>query len=96
MCLLGNRTLQNQNFDKCLKTEEVGNQTIGTELWGLFCDSRQLNATCDEYFTLNNVTMIQGIPGLTSGVISGQNTAPALHPPPPLPPPPLTSLGCSV
>jgi hypothetical protein len=80
VCLLGNRTLQNLNFDKCLKTEEVGNQTVGTALWALFCGgSRALNASCNEYFVLNNVTMIQGIPGLTSGVISGQNTASALH-----------------
>uniref|UniRef100_A0A8C5CH12 Solute carrier family 12 member 7 n=1 Tax=Gadus morhua TaxID=8049 RepID=A0A8C5CH12_GADMO len=71
VCLLGNRTLQNLNFDKCLKTEEVGNQTVGTALWALFCGgSRALNASCNEYFVLNNVTMIQGIPGLTSGVIS--------------------------
>ncbi|KAG7260522.1 hypothetical protein CRUP_012880 [Coryphaenoides rupestris] len=70
VCLLGNRTLQNQNFDKCLKTEVVDNVTVTTKLWQLFCDGPELNATCDEYFDLNNVTMIQGIPGLTSGVIS--------------------------
>ena len=82
MCLLGNRTLQNQNFDKCLKTEEVGNQTIGTELWGLFCDSRQLNATCDEYFSNNNVTEIQGIPGVTSGILAGTQGPRAAEPSP--------------
>ena len=48
--------------------------THTTQLWGLFCDSAALNATCDEYFTLNNVTEIQGIPGLLSGVISGQRS----------------------
>nr|XP_029481709.1 solute carrier family 12 member 7-like [Oncorhynchus nerka] len=69
ICLLGNRTLQNHNFDQCLKTMEVGNVTVTTKLWSLFCDSPDLNATCNEYFTLNNVTVIQGIPGLTSGVI---------------------------
>uniref|UniRef100_A0A4W4HLX4 Solute carrier family 12 member 7a n=1 Tax=Electrophorus electricus TaxID=8005 RepID=A0A4W4HLX4_ELEEL len=70
VCLLGNRTLQNHNFDKCLKTEIVNNMTVTTELWDLFCDSPHLNATCNEYFTSNNVTVIQGIPGLTSGAIS--------------------------
>ncbi|KAJ8374860.1 hypothetical protein SKAU_G00054400 [Synaphobranchus kaupii] len=70
ICLLGNRTLQNHNFDKCLKTEEVDNVTVTTKLWSLFCNGPELNATCNEYFTLNNVTEIQGIPGLTSGVIS--------------------------
>ncbi|KAM6976565.1 solute carrier family 12 member 7 [Aplochiton taeniatus] len=69
VCLLGNRTLQNHNFDKCLKTEEVDNVTVTTKLWGLFCDGPFLNATCNEYFTLNNATAVQGIPGLTSGVI---------------------------
>uniref|UniRef100_A0A8C8IM37 Solute carrier family 12 member 7-like n=1 Tax=Oncorhynchus tshawytscha TaxID=74940 RepID=A0A8C8IM37_ONCTS len=69
ICLLGNRTLQNHNFDQCLKTMEVDNVTVTTKLWSLFCDSPDLNATCNEYFTLNNVTVIQGIPGLTSGVI---------------------------
>ncbi|CAL8311260.1 unnamed protein product [Merluccius merluccius] len=70
VCLLGNRTLQNQNFDKCVKTEVVDNVTVTTQLWGLFCNGPELNATCNEYFNLNNVTVVQGIPGLTSGVIS--------------------------
>ncbi|KAK2497618.1 hypothetical protein MC885_010112 [Smutsia gigantea] len=46
-----------------------GNETVTTRLWGLFCSSRFLNATCDEYFTRNNVTEIQGIPGAASGLI---------------------------
>ncbi|XP_034164438.1 solute carrier family 12 member 7 isoform X4 [Pangasianodon hypophthalmus] len=70
VCLLGNRTLQNQDFDKCLKTEIIDNVTVTTKLWSLFCDTPYLNATCDEYFRKNNVTEVQGIPGLTSGVIS--------------------------
>ncbi|KAJ8413276.1 hypothetical protein AAFF_G00092720 [Aldrovandia affinis] len=70
ICLLGNRTLQNHNFDKCLKTVEVDNATVTTKLWRLFCDGPGLNATCNEYFVLNNVTEVQGIPGLLSGVIS--------------------------
>ncbi|XP_051969312.1 solute carrier family 12 member 7 isoform X3 [Xyrauchen texanus] len=70
VCLLGNRTLQNHDFDKCLKTEIIDNVTMTTKLWSLFCKGPELNASCNEYFTINNVTEIQGIPGLTSGVIS--------------------------
>uniref|UniRef100_A0A3B4ATU1 Solute carrier family 12 member 7b n=1 Tax=Periophthalmus magnuspinnatus TaxID=409849 RepID=A0A3B4ATU1_9GOBI len=70
VCMLGNRTLHNQKFDKCLKTEVIDNLTVSTQLWRLFCDGPNLNATCNEYFTNNNVTEVQGIPGLTSGVIS--------------------------
>uniref|UniRef100_A0A673FTS6 Solute carrier family 12 member 7-like n=1 Tax=Sinocyclocheilus rhinocerous TaxID=307959 RepID=A0A673FTS6_9TELE len=70
VCLLGNRTLQNHGFDKCMKTEIIDNVTVTTKLWSLFCKGPELNASCNEYFSLNNVTEIQGIPGLTSGVIS--------------------------
>ncbi|XP_037612725.1 solute carrier family 12 member 7 isoform X5 [Sebastes umbrosus] len=70
ICLLGNRTLQNQNFDRCLKTEVIDNVTVTTQLWKLFCNGSELNATCNKYFVNNNVTEVQGIPGLTSGVIS--------------------------
>ncbi|KAL0966129.1 hypothetical protein UPYG_G00291260 [Umbra pygmaea] len=58
ICLLGNRSLQSQNF-KCIKAE----------LSELFCNSTNVSSTCDEYFKLNNVTELQGIPGLLSGVI---------------------------
>ncbi|KAJ0059988.1 hypothetical protein NL108_017742, partial [Boleophthalmus pectinirostris] len=70
VCMLGNRTLHNQKFDKCLKTEVIDNVTVSTALWEMFCESAHLNATCNPYFASNNVTEIQGIPGLTSGVIS--------------------------
>lgn len=70
VCMLGNRTLQNHNFDECRKTDVVDNLTVTTQLWKLFCDGTGLNATCNKYFEDNNVTEVQGIPGLTSGVIS--------------------------
>uniref|UniRef100_A0A673MP35 Solute carrier family 12 member 7-like n=1 Tax=Sinocyclocheilus rhinocerous TaxID=307959 RepID=A0A673MP35_9TELE len=70
VCLLGNRTLQNSRFDKCLKTELINNVTTPTQLWKLFCEGGIENATCDEYFTHNNLTEIQAVPGLLSGVIS--------------------------
>ncbi|NXA56647.1 S12A7 protein, partial [Nothocercus julius] len=69
ICLLGNRTLSKRSFDVCAKFIESNNETKTTKLWRLFCDSSLLNATCDDYFALNNVTEIQGIPGVTSGVL---------------------------
>lgn len=72
ICLLGNRTLSRHGFDVCAKLAWEGNETVTTQLWGLFCSSRFLNATCDEYFTRNNVTEIQGIPGAASGLIKGR------------------------
>ncbi|XP_061696378.1 solute carrier family 12 member 7-like isoform X1 [Syngnathoides biaculeatus] len=69
VCLLGNRSLKNDKFQVCAKTETVNNQTLTTDLWKLFCTSEHLNATCDDYFNLNNVTEIPAIPGLLSGVL---------------------------
>uniref|UniRef100_A0A8C2KIC8 Solute carrier family 12 member 5b n=1 Tax=Cyprinus carpio TaxID=7962 RepID=A0A8C2KIC8_CYPCA len=74
VCLLGNRTLVSKGFDICAKTIEQGNATVTTKLWRAFCDSEFLNATCDEYFTSNNVSQIQGIPGITSGILAGKKT----------------------
>ncbi|XP_048018936.1 solute carrier family 12 member 7 isoform X3 [Megalobrama amblycephala] len=71
ICLLGNRTLQTSKFDKCLKTEVIDNVTHPTELWKHFCKGDfNVNASCDEYFTHNNLTEIEAVPGLLSGVIS--------------------------
>lgn len=73
ICLLGNRTLSRHGFDLCTKMVVEGNETVGSKLWELFCTSRFLNATCDEYFTMNNVTEIEGIPGAASGLIQGEH-----------------------
>ncbi|XP_073674766.1 solute carrier family 12 member 5b isoform X2 [Garra rufa] len=70
VCVLGNRTLMSKGFDICAKTIERGNATLTTKLWRAFCDSEFLNATCDEYFTNNNISQIQGIPGVTSGILA--------------------------
>uniref|UniRef100_A0A671KP60 Solute carrier family 12 member 5-like n=1 Tax=Sinocyclocheilus anshuiensis TaxID=1608454 RepID=A0A671KP60_9TELE len=70
VCVLGNRTLVSKGFDICAKTIERGNATVTTKLWRAFCDSEFLNATCDEYFTNNNISQIQGIPGITSGILA--------------------------
>lgn len=72
VCLLGNRTLISKGYDVCAKVIEIDNETVTTKLWSSFCDSDSLNATCDEYFTNNNVTEIQGIPGVTSGILAGR------------------------
>ncbi|XP_063045086.1 solute carrier family 12 member 4 isoform X2 [Engraulis encrasicolus] len=72
ICMLGNRTLVWDRFDTCAKTVLEGNATVPSRLWKKFCASG--NATtfqCDDsYFNENNVTQIQGIPGLSSGVIT--------------------------
>ncbi len=46
-----------------------------TDLWRHFCNSSELSATCDEYFQHNNITQIQGIPGLASSMIAGKPRA---------------------
>lgn len=74
VCVLGNRTLVWKGFDVCAKVIENENTTVTTKLWRLFCDSEFLNATCDTYFTNNNITEIQGIPGVTSGILRGKYT----------------------
>ncbi|XP_032135049.1 solute carrier family 12 member 7 isoform X1 [Sapajus apella] len=68
VCLLGNRTLSRRGFDVCIKARLVQNSSATSALWGLFCNGSQTSATCDEYFTQNNITEIQGIPGAASGV----------------------------
>lgn len=71
--MLGNRTLVRDLFDVCAKTELKGNETVHSELWMNFCTSENgSNYHCDEYFAQNNVTEIQGIPGLASGIIRGR------------------------
>ncbi|XP_023590588.1 solute carrier family 12 member 7 [Trichechus manatus latirostris] len=69
VCLLGNRTLSWLSFDVCAKEHPGLNGTATTALWGLFCNGSAPSATCDEYFTQNNLTVIQGIPGVASGVV---------------------------
>nr|XP_012996308.1 solute carrier family 12 member 7 isoform X1 [Cavia porcellus] len=70
VCLLGNRTLAKHSFDTCAKVHMVNNGSaiVTTALWGLFCNGSSSSATCDQYFMQNNVTEIQGIPGVASGV----------------------------
>uniref|UniRef100_A0A8C4STX5 Solute carrier family 12 member 4 n=1 Tax=Erpetoichthys calabaricus TaxID=27687 RepID=A0A8C4STX5_ERPCA len=70
ICMLGNRTLSRDLFDVCARTVVQDNVTIGSRLWENFCGSTNLTAdTCDDYFIHNNITEIQGIPGLASSII---------------------------
>ncbi|XP_045703672.1 solute carrier family 12 member 7 isoform X6 [Phyllostomus hastatus] len=69
VCLLGNRTLSRRSFDVCAKVHTTNNGTGTTTLWGLFCNGSSPSASCDEYFAQNNLTEIQGIPGVASGVL---------------------------
>lgn len=75
VCLVGNRTLRNDSFETCAKTKMVENVTMSSDLWDVFCQGQYPNATCDSYFLLNDVTEIQAIPGLLSGVIKGKSTS---------------------
>lgn len=73
ICMLGNRTLVRDRFDVCATTELVGNETVHSKLWRNFCKSENGSTFhCDEYFAQNNLTEIQGIPGLASGIIRGR------------------------
>lgn len=72
VCLLGNRTLSRRSFDVCAKVLTTDNGTRTTALWGLFCNGSAPSATCDDYFAQNNLTEIQGIPGVASGVLLGE------------------------
>lgn len=74
ICMLGNRTLVRDRFDVCAKTIIKGNITVPSQLWDKFClPGNMSSAHCDDYFIQNNVTEIQGIPGLGSGIIRGKN-----------------------
>uniref|UniRef100_A0A8D3DV69 Solute carrier family 12 member 4 n=1 Tax=Scophthalmus maximus TaxID=52904 RepID=A0A8D3DV69_SCOMX len=67
ICMLGNRTLVRDRFDVCAKTVTEGNITVPSQLWHSFCLAENMSsAQCDDYFIQNNVTEIQGIPGLVS------------------------------
>lgn len=72
VCLVGNRTVRNDNFETCAKTQVVKNVTVTTDLWDVFCPAP--NATCENYFALNDVSEVQAVPGLLSGVIRGERT----------------------
>ncbi|XP_039752651.1 solute carrier family 12 member 4 isoform X1 [Pararge aegeria] len=57
MCVLGKRLLKDININNCSKD-------VGGELYQLFCP----NNTCDPYYQAHEVSVVQGIKGLASGV----------------------------
>lgn len=61
MCVLGKRLLKNVTVEDC-------NKTVDGILHQLFCPN---NTACDPYYEANNVTIVQGIKGLASGVLMG-------------------------
>ncbi|KAG7482068.1 solute carrier family 12 member 4 [Solea senegalensis] len=70
ICMVGNRTLVRDLFDVCAKTVTEGNITVPSQLWHRFClPGNMSSAQCDEFFLQNNVTEIQAIPGLGSGIM---------------------------
>ncbi|XP_024837321.1 solute carrier family 12 member 7 isoform X1 [Bos taurus] len=69
VCLLGNRTLSRRGFDVCAKVHTANNSSVTTALWSIFCNGSADSTSCDQYFLHNNVTEIQGIPGVASGVL---------------------------
>ncbi|ELR57139.1 Solute carrier family 12 member 7, partial [Bos mutus] len=69
VCLLGNRTLSRRGFDVCAKVHTANNSSVTTALWSIFCNGSTDSTSCDQYFLHNNVTEIQGIPGVASGVL---------------------------
>uniref|UniRef100_A0A8C8G403 Solute carrier family 12 member 6 n=1 Tax=Oncorhynchus tshawytscha TaxID=74940 RepID=A0A8C8G403_ONCTS len=81
VCMLGNRTLSGHilHDSPCAKTTlpkepprpvDTNLTLATTTLWLQFCEGPDLNASCDYYFNLSNISEIPGIPGLSSGVIT--------------------------
>lgn len=58
MCVLGKRLLKDIAVDNCTKE-------VGGPLYNTFCEA---GGDCDPYFKEHNVTLVQGIKGLRSGV----------------------------
>lgn len=65
MCVLGKRLLKDIDISNCTKA-------VGSPLYNTFCNSSLASATCDPYFKQNNLTVVNGIKGLASGVFFGE------------------------
>lgn len=59
MCTLGNRLLKDVHPDNCT-------QDVGGALHNLYCTAP---GVCDPYYLANNVSLVRGIKGLSSGVL---------------------------
>ncbi|CAO1414154.1 unnamed protein product [Diamesa tonsa] len=60
MCVLGKRLVKDININNCTKD-------IGGPLHNLYCTSDK-PADCDPYYAANNISIVRGIKGLSSGV----------------------------
>jgi len=62
MCVLGTRLIQQDGAGNCTKEP-------GSALFNQFCRPHEFNGVvCDEYFEKHNVSIVNGIKGLSSGV----------------------------
>lgn len=67
MCVLGKRLLKDIDLSEC-------NKTLGGKLHKLFCGNDTFSMdTCDSYYYSNNVSIVRGIKGLSSGVFFGKD-----------------------
>lgn len=67
MCLLGRRLLKDLNvLNDC-------NKNVSGVLHSLYCGN-STRSKCDPYYTENNLTIVNGIRGLASGVFLGKIT----------------------
>lgn len=64
MCVLGNRLLKDIDPENCTKD-------VGSELFQLYCNDSSNPLSCDPYFKMHNLTVRNGIKGLSSGVFFG-------------------------
>lgn len=63
MCSLGNRLLKDIDISQC-------NKTIDGYLYNIYCSNE--TRVCDDYYSANNVSIVRGIKGLSSGVFFGK------------------------
>ena len=64
MCVLGRRLLRDISIGNC-------NKDINGPLHLIFCGN---SSTCDPYYEANEVSIVRGIKGLSSGVFLGECT----------------------
>lgn len=60
MCILGKRLLKDIHIQDC-------NKTVGGPLHNIFCTGNGTDS-CDPYYVAHNVSIVNGIKGLASGV----------------------------
>jgi hypothetical protein len=69
MCVLGKRLLRDISIGDC-------NKNISGPLHQIFCGN---SSNCDPYYEANEVSIVRGIKGLSSGVFLGECTLAKLY-----------------